>query len=180
MIVAHLPAGYLVGQSVAGPLARRSGTSAKGLLAMVAFMSVAPDLDMLWYYFADHGQRLHHHFWTHIPAFWVLVGLCGGGVALVARSPAIGAYTLAATLGALLHIVLDTINGGILWLAPWSSQDFRWLEVPSRYDFWVANFLFHWSFVFELAILVAAFETWRRTRTLSQRAAGKAPARVQA
>jgi len=168
MIVAHLPAGYLVGRSVAGPLARKTGVSPQRLIAVLVFMSVAPDLDWIWYFFGEHSQRLHHHFWTHIPAFWLLVGLCGGAVALLARSPKIGAYTLAVTAGALLHLVLDTINGGILWLQPWSAQDFRWLEVPSRYDFWVANFLFHWSFLFEIGILVAAAWAWSRARGPSE------------
>ncbi|MDL2321037.1 hypothetical protein LJC47_01635 [Desulfosarcina sp. OttesenSCG-928-B08] len=58
-------------------------------------------------------------------------------------------------LGILLHLIMDTPVGGIAWAYPFSTHLYQWVVVPSRYGWWVWNFLLHWTFVFEILICIA-------------------------
>jgi inner membrane protein len=41
----------------------------------------------------------------------------------------------------LLHLALDTVAGGVRWLAPFSDRSFVLATVPARHGWWVWNFL---------------------------------------
>jgi hypothetical protein len=69
MIVAHLPAGYLVSRLVVYRLGSWNVTLKWVLLAGL-FGSIAPDLDLLYAYFFAHTYRHHHTYWTHLPIVW--------------------------------------------------------------------------------------------------------------
>ncbi len=69
MLIAHLPAAYLVFRTVAPSLPRP--VLVAGLIG-----SVAPDLDMFWFVLID-GSVHHHAFLTHRPVFWGMVLLMG-------------------------------------------------------------------------------------------------------
>lgn len=108
MIFAHLPSGYLLGRGLGG---------SRRVLAAVMIGSVAPDLDMLWFWLVDQGQTHHHRFWPHIPAVWALIALVTLPLTYWLARPWLPA--LAGFLAAILmHLVLDTLNGGIMWRWP--------------------------------------------------------------
>lgn len=152
MLIAHLPSGYLLG---------RAGNARGAAMAAALFGAVAPDLDMLWFHFVDHGRVLHHEYWTHLPAFWLIVGL----VALpllrlfAPRWLRPAGFFLA---GVFLHLVLDTLVGGIIWGWPFDHRQIEAFVVPAAYDHWVVSFLLHWSFLAEIAITLAAIWLWWR------------------
>lgn len=156
MFIAHLPAGYLVTRSilrrhpVAEPLRRR-------LLALGMAASVLPDLDLLWFYFVDQRRQVHHAYLPHLPLFWLTVFAVLALVLRVrgaARSTWLATTIVAANI--LLHLVLDTTAGGIRWLWPFSHAELVMAHVPARHEPWVLNFILHWTFALELAILAAA------------------------
>ena len=72
----------------------------------------------------------------------------------VLRSQFVRSSVLLLSLNALLHLVLDSIVGCIYWLAPFPYECVQLVSVPSGHDWWVWNFVFHWTFIFELLILV--------------------------
>jgi hypothetical protein len=144
MMIAHLPAGYLV--------TRRLPPS-RGVLAAGLLGSVAPDLDMLWW-LATGGHTHHHAYVTHFPSVWLL----GLASAAVARSP----VGVAFALNGLVHLVLDTVVGDIAWFAPFAMRRFALLTVTDRYDPWWLNFVLHESFALEIGLLGAALWVWRR------------------
>ena len=65
-------------------------------------------------------------------------------------------------LGGCGHLLLDTIVGDIYWRAPFAYEATSLFVVPALYHPWWLNFILHWSFAFELALLAWAFVTWRR------------------
>lgn len=149
MLIGHLPAGYLA----TAALTRSGG---RRLLALGLACSVAPDLDLLYFYGVDSG--LHHHaFPTHWPVTWLAVGLIVG----LAWRPIAG---LVAGGNGLLHLGLDTIAGEVRWLAPVSEWPLTLVAVPTRFESWVLSFLTHWTFGVEVAIAVAAGVVWWRRR----------------
>ena len=154
MLVAHLPAGYLLGRLL---------PKKRGVMAACLVGSMFPDFDMIWFHFVDNAQIHHHRYWVHIPLFWMVV--------TAVTIPALRLFRpgwLPAALGFLagiaLHLVLDTISGGILWGAPVTSHLFVLHEVQPTHDHWVKSFMADWTFGLELLIWGAAILLAIRSR----------------
>jgi inner membrane protein len=143
MLVAHLPSGYV--------LARVAGVSGRPFAAALTG-SVLPDIDMVWFHLVDHGAVHHHRYWTHVPGFWAIVALVT--LPLLRGTARLTAALLLAAVG--LHLVLDSVGGGIMWLWPFSDHLFSLIEVPATQSHWVLSFIFHWSFAAELAVIAVA------------------------
>ncbi|MFS4439118.1 metal-dependent hydrolase [Paracoccaceae bacterium GXU_MW_L88] len=141
MLIAHLPVGYITATAAARLGAR---SLFYGLLAG----SVLPDIDMLWFHFVDQGAVHHHEYLTHRPVLWLLVGMIG---LLFKRHLLIGLG-----IGGLLHMVLDSIAGAIAWRWPLSEATTTLVTIPATHDNWVMSFLFHWTFLSEIALLLIA------------------------
>lgn len=159
MFIGHAPAGYLLGAA----LQRHSsaGAGANTILAACVVGSVIPDLDLLWFYLVDDRQVVHHAYWPHLPAFWLAVAIVAVPAARAfGRLPATAAFFA----GVLAHLLLDGVAGGIRWLAPFSDVEFVLFQVPSHYGWWVLNFVLHWSFALEVALVGAALAAHRARR----------------
>lgn len=152
MLVAHLPAGYLIGRAL---VKASPGASAAPLAAIMAG-SVFPDIDLIYFYLFDH-QRTHHHlYWTHVPAFW-LAACAGILLAWVAKRelrPPVALWFF--LLGVVSHLLLDSIVGDIYWLIPFNYRPFSLFTVHSRYSPWFLNFILHWVFGIELLLVACA------------------------
>jgi membrane-bound metal-dependent hydrolase YbcI (DUF457 family) len=168
VFIAHLPAGYLATrlildrQPAPQPLRRR-------LLVLGMAASVLPDLDLLWFYFVDHQRQVHHAYLPHLPLAWIALFAAAALVVCmrrVSRTTWLGMLVFAANI--LLHIVLDTTAGGIRWLWPFSHAEFAMSHVEARYEPWYLNFVLHWTFALEVAILAAAL-WWAGRRYVSRR-----------
>lgn len=146
MITAHLPSGYLVG---------RAWSQAPYVVAAAVAGGVFPDLDLIWFYFVDDRAIHHHRYWVHAPLFWVFLGL---PFLLLVRSlqPNWILPALAFLSATLVHITLDSIAGGIMWIWPFSNDLSRLIEVEARYNNWILNFILHPVFLLEIIIWFAA------------------------
>jgi hypothetical protein len=146
MITAHLPAGYLLARAL---------PPRPGLVATVLAASVLPDLDLAWFYLVDDRAFHHHRYWVHVPGFWALVAVV---VLPPLRlfAPRLFPYAVAALAAILLHLVLDSVAGSIMWLWPFSDRLHALVEVPATRSHWVLSFLTHWTVLLELAIWAAA------------------------
>ena len=163
MFIAHLPAGYLATRLIlhrqpAPPPVRRR------LLALGMIASVLPDLDLLWFYFVDHRRQVHHAYLQHLPLAWIPLVAAAALVLWMRRAHRtawLAMLIVAANI--LLHLVLDTTAGGIRWLWPFTNAEFAMSHVEARHQAWYLNFVFHWTFVLEVAILAAAlWYAWRQ------------------
>ncbi|MFB2531531.1 metal-dependent hydrolase [Paracoccus sp. p4-l81] len=155
MLTARFRSGYIAG-SLAPGLAGRTILAAMPV-PLVAL--VLPDVDMIWFHAIDHGSIHHHPYWTHIQAFWLALAL--PTVALTWNSRwrwAVGLFFAVI----LLHLLLDSIGGDIMWAAPFSDRFFSLVTVPATRGHWALSFMLHWTFAFELAIWLWAFVLWQR------------------
>jgi inner membrane protein len=124
------------------------------LLGLVA--SILPDVDILYFYLVDHRQTLHHSYWIHIPFYWLMPA---AAIFLALWLFKKKDYLMAALIffgNILLHLVLDTIVGKIEWLYPFADKAYYLFDVPAVHDFWLYNFIFHWTFLFEIGVTVWA------------------------
>ena len=154
MLTAHLPSGYILARLIhAGP----------PLLIPAAMTgAVFPDLDMLAFYFWDHGRIHHHRYWVHIPFFWAALAIFTLPLLYRTRYFYTGIVFLSAIF---LHLALDSISGGIMWGAPFNDTLYTIVTVPSAYDHWITSFLLHWTILFEVMIwAVAAYLAYRHFR----------------
>lgn len=134
------------------------------LLALGMAASVLPDLDLLWFYLVSDRSEVHHAYPPHLPLFWVAV-LAAAALVLRLRGAGRTAWLALIVFGAnvLLHQVLDTTAGGIRWLWPFSGAELVLTHVTARHHPWYLNFVLHWTFALELAIVAAALVVaWRR------------------
>ena len=167
MFIAHLPAGYLAtrlllrGREVPRTMRRRLMT-----LGMAA--SVLPDLDLLWFYLVDERRQVHHAYLPHKPFAWLAALAVAAGVMRMMRAPRSAWMALAVlAVNVMLHIVLDTTAGGIRWLWPWNEAEFAMSQPAARYRPWVLNFVLHWTFALEMALVITALWMWLRRRAMS-------------
>jgi hypothetical protein len=63
-------------------------------------------------------------------------------------------------------MTLDSIASGIKWLYPFNQTYFSIWRIPSIYQWWVANYLFHWTFILELLITTTAAMVFIRDAVL--------------
>ena len=154
MLTAHLPSGYV--------LARGWPRQSPMIMAAVLIGAVLPDLDMIWFYFVDQGSIHRHRYWVHIPAFWAAVAVIA--LPLLRR---VGQFHagLAFFAAILLHLLLDSIGGGILWLAPFDDRLISLVTVPATQSHWIWSFILHWTFALELLIWGVALILWKRSNT---------------
>jgi inner membrane protein len=160
MLIAHAPAGYIVAKTM------RQRSPASYALCSVVF-SVWPDLDLLYFYFFAHGKTFHHTYFTHLPlavlgSFLLTLPL----LRLTGLRKFKGIYLFFFVNWA-LHLLLDTVNGGIMWLYPFSKRLFTFITVPPHYSHWIISFVLHWSFLIELAIVAWAITLLLKTRKKS-------------
>ncbi|MBL4811255.1 MAG: metal-dependent hydrolase [Rhodobacteraceae bacterium] len=160
MFIAHLPAGYLLANRMA-----KSHRHRKPLIAVGLFAAILPDLDLIWFYLVDDQQTNHHAYFFHWPLFWLGLALCAWLLAGAMQFNKAKPFIQIATASLLLHMALDSIAAEIGWLRPFFSAELHLVHIPSSYDWWVWNFIWHWTFALELIItLAAAFVFWRRSR----------------
>lgn len=155
MFIAHLPASYLLTDFL---LARTGGPDVdrRPLLAVGLTAGVLPDFDLLYFHLIDHRQTLHHDYLVHLPLFWaaLLAPLLLAAWWRGWRRLGLLAVIVFANLQ--LHLLLDTVVGRIKWLWPFDDHAYYLFTVPARYDYWVWNFVLHWSFALELLLVGAA------------------------
>jgi inner membrane protein len=130
-----------------------------------ATASATADLDLLWFYLVSDRPVVHHAFWPHLPGAWLLAG----GAAVFAFSLVRAPRPVWLGIGLVLvnvwiHLVLDTIVGGVRWGWPVSETEYRLFTVTARYRPWYVNFLAHWTFALELLVVALAWWQFGRRR----------------
>jgi len=156
MFIAHLPTGYIIARAF---IAKNKHVSSKKLIFFSMFGAFFPDIDMLYFHLIDKGKIHHHEYFTHYPIVWF------GLLALYLLY--FNIYYFIFILNGCMHLILDSLVGDILWLAPFSHKYFSLFIVTARYKPWWLNFIFHWSFVLELSILLVALYLYFKQRNKS-------------
>ena len=159
MFIGHLPAGYILTQK----LQQKLHFSRYLWIGLIG--SFFPDVDIFYFYLVDHRQHLHHGYWTHIPFDWLMITAVTCSIVWLLKLNK--RYLMAAIIffsNVFLHLLLDTIVGKIEWLFPFTDKAYYLFDVPAVYDVWVYNFIFHWTFLFELGTIIWAMHLFVKTR----------------
>ena len=164
MFIAHLPAGFLLARSLLK--SERDEPNYIKYLLVGLLVSIAPDFDLAYFHLIDNRQHPHHSYWTHIPIYWIAI-YCLLSYP-VYKYPGKRSLKLLSVflLCGLLHMALDSVASGIKWLYPFDQSYFGIWRIPAVHDWWVANYLFHWTFLLELVITISAVVVFVKDREL--------------
>lgn len=151
MFIGHIPAGYVATKI----LQKKLNTKKYLIIGLIG--SILPDLDMFYFYLIDNKQTLHHDYWIHLPCYWLIISIISFTLLyLLRKKEGLILGTIFFT-NIFLHLFLDTLVGGIKWLYPFKDKAYFLFDVPAVYDFWVYNFIFHWTFLFEIGAIIWCF-----------------------
>ncbi|MGH1479449.1 MAG: metal-dependent hydrolase [Geminicoccales bacterium] len=155
MFIAHAPAGYIVAH-ITEKIISKDRNETKIIIIFGLLFSILPDFDMIYFYTIDNQQHLHHSYWTHIPVFWLSCSLFFLALSRIIKNRVMFLCGLMLLLESVVHLILDSVVGGILWLYPINSTAYTLFIVPAQHSHWILNFVFHWTFLLELGILLLA------------------------
>ncbi len=105
------------------------------LLLLGTFFGEAPDIDILYFMFVQafsknkDRKESHRDFITHVPSFWLIISLIIVGAGWLAGSEFAQMLGWVVLAGTWSHFILDSIEYGIRWLAPFSNKRFCLREI---------------------------------------------------
>lgn len=164
MMIAHLPAGYLLSTALSKKWHITNDRLHQHFLMAGMIGSIFPDIDMLYFYLIDNRQHHHHSFFTHFPIIWMALLLIAALYKKKAPHQQEWLLVMIFSINGLIHMVLDSVVGDIRWLAPINNMPFSLFYVASHYNFWLLNFIFHWSFLIEILITAIAIFVYRNRK----------------
>ncbi len=122
----HTAAGYLVAYSLLKIAKPELPTEQiNQLLLLGAFFGFSPDLDMFVAFAKAKAFTFsekyvsHRRFYSHAPVLWLIPGLI---IYFLATSVFIKYVGLLLWLGSWSHFIIDSVQYGIMWLWPFSSN----------------------------------------------------------
>lgn len=165
MFIGHLPAGYVANDMLQRTCWRGLDAAERRLTTRVMLIaSLAPDFDLIYFYLFDGRGHNHHSYWPHVPVVWLGIGAVLAVAGFLLKSRRLLLANVALMIAIFLHLVLDTIVGGIAWWWPWSERLVVWIELPALHRPWYWNFFLHWTFLLEIAVILTAALIWIRRR----------------
>jgi inner membrane protein len=170
MLIAHAPAGYLLARLFSRTMSKEIEHSdgkdrwrhtfiAAGILG-----GIFPDLDLIYQFFFDPFVDSHHSYVTHLPVFWLAAWCVLFCIGTGLRNRSFIALSTIFCLSAGLHLALDTLTGVIYWFYPISGKGLNLFKVADVHVWWVHNYMYHWTFLFEIGIVTVAMTVFLRVK----------------
>ena len=159
MLIAHVPAGYIVSKIM------HKGNNVSFIFCSLVF-SLWPDFDLIYYYFFENTKAFHHTYLPHLPITILISFLVTLPFTYLKCFKNIKIYYWLFFVNWILHLLLDSFTGGILWAYPFSDKMFVLIKIPPIYQSWYISFILHWSFLIELSIITWAMILWTKTGSL--------------
>lgn len=154
MLIGHAPLGYIIAVSL-----RRTFGPAVGLAVASIAGGLAPDIDMIRFWFIDNSQYNHRYYFTHWPFFWLLcAALLLPSLWMLRRRlllPACGFF-----VGVASHLLTDTVMGPVRWFAPFYKFEYELFQIPAQFSHWILSAIGYWTFLLDIAVCMAAAVVW--------------------
>jgi len=100
---------------------------------------------------------------VHIPFFWFLTAAVTLPFLLRTKYKQTALVFFAAIF---MHLLLDSISGGIMWLAPFNNNLWQIVKIPPTQSHWILSFIFHWTFIIEILVWIFAFYLFIKDKRL--------------
>jgi inner membrane protein len=170
MLIAHAPAGYLITRILSRTIFKkyvhpeRTDRFYQVLMFTGIIGGIFPDFDFLYQFFFDSKVATHHSYITHIPVFWISIWCMFVLLGKIRNDIRISIVGTTLCASALFHLVCDTLTGVIYWFYPLSGRSVNILKVADIHVWWVNNYMYHWTFLIEIALVIAAMIVFLRIK----------------
>ncbi|MBU1119155.1 metal-dependent hydrolase [Patescibacteria group bacterium] len=122
MILAHGPGSFITTYLTRGWWGKKLSQKKKYVFYLIGgLIGVAVDLDFLYTQFLS-AKLSHHDYITHTPLFFLILFLLMTLIGYATKKEEISAFAKVFLVSTFTHLVLDSVNGGIMWLYPLSKQ----------------------------------------------------------
>jgi membrane-bound metal-dependent hydrolase YbcI (DUF457 family) len=176
----HLAGGYLASKLIVYlfPNALLGGltTPESTALTIIAILaSELPDLDLIRFYFEQkkNGKariKDHREYFSHAPSFWLFISATIALFGFYLNDEFIKSISVMILVGTWSHLILDSLEHGVMWLWPLSKKKFFLLKTKDAFiDEPLGTFRYYWKFVtqkyftyftFYVELLVTGFALW--------------------
>lgn len=137
----HLAGGYLAASAFMA-LAHPALTPAQiqGLLVFGALAGDLPDIDLFWFWLAHRrngpaAAESHRDYATHTPIFWLAISAVITSIGWLSGSAFTECVGVLVLIGSWAHLLLDSIEYGVVWLWPFSHTRFALKKsIPSEHE----------------------------------------------
>jgi hypothetical protein len=173
----HIAGGYLATKALltfAHPAF--SATQITWLYVIGIISGEIPDIDLIWFYFVHKfnlANKLDNHrdYVTHWPLLWLVICLLIVAFASILHSPFFSFIGWAILTGTWSHFILDTIEYGVQWLAPFHKKRYAFFvakeipnveihkrvgSIPFYFEYLYKIYVKNISFYVEIAIVLLA------------------------
>lgn len=119
----------------------------KIMLGVGALFAFIPDLDMFYAFFRvgrfiQPVKKINHRkFITHTPLFWIMVGI---SVFYFNQNPFGFILALTIAFSAISHLFFDSLEYGVMWLWPFSKNQYAMFNSKLTHDYKENSFLDFW------------------------------------
>ena len=132
----HLAGGYLATKALLLlTYASFSTSQTTALLIIGTLAGELPDIDLIPFYLANRfnwkSVQSHRNYITHAPAFWLIISLVIVATGLIFQSSFTEFIGWAILCGTWSHLILDSIEDGVMWLWPFTKRCFALGKVSS-------------------------------------------------
>lgn len=145
----HMAAGYLVTKIlISATHPAISHHQINQLLLWGTLFAFLPDLDMFYSFKKAKGFTIqdnsieHRDYFTHAPLLWLSIGLI---IIFLSQNTFIKYLGLIFWLSSWSHFILDSINGDIRWLYPFSQKSYSLSHIKSKPINHPQKFFPYWS-----------------------------------
>jgi inner membrane protein len=142
MLFAHAPAGFLAAYLTRKIWSQKLSNSQINLLYLLGtIFGIFPDIDAIYYYLFSAILR-HREFFTHSLIFYLIVWLVVYLVWRITKKEFLKASSFVFLFASLLHLLLDSLGYGVMWLYPYTNLTFGILNIETiASSFFGKNFL---------------------------------------
>ena len=170
--IGHLALGYLATKLFLVNSLLTLSTSEINILILLGMLAaLLPDLDLIPFFLKHRSMKLqknksHRRIWSHAPLLWAFILIIG---AFFTTSTFAFFICLAILIGSWSHFIGDSIEYGVYWLWPFSSQKFylhkargtepleKETSVTHYYTTFIKKvYIKNWTFYIEILIIIAA------------------------
>jgi len=171
----HLGGGYLAAKALLSLLHPAFSAAKINLLLIIGTLAGEfPDIDLIRAYCAGKSSREykdedHRNYFTHTPFIWLLISLLVIFFGYVISSSFTRYIGLMILAGSWSHLLLDSIEYGVMWLWPFSKKRYSLIKkipeanitarpgtIRAHLQFVEGAYLHTWTFWAELAITFVA------------------------
>jgi inner membrane protein len=125
--------------------------------------AIIPDVDYLYQNIFDYQNFDHHYYFSHFPVFWTILLVYSIFMLVLHKKSQTAVLAFMFSLNGFIHMILDSLEGWIFWLAPLSYKGYSVEILLNKYFPSFIEQNPRWSSILEASIFFLALTLFLRS-----------------